>query len=206
MFINISHEYEVLQACFARQAAWITTEFARISSDSKLLQNEDIEARLFHPQGPGSAEQSLCRMTINELNALVEIALQDALVRVTGEFLFQLSPKVQSEVKLIYGLNRVELAQQLKNNGIDLGAIDGYKEVQQVKEISEGNKHREHLRPTPKWNGVNKTLEKMESLVPGSTNTWFSSYELKLGQVHEYIDLCGKFIYTLGLANIEKRI
>ena len=204
MFINLSHELEVLNACFTRQAAWITAEFARMSSDSTLLQEEDIEARLFHPQGPGSAEQCLCRMTVNELNALVETAMQDALVRVTGEFLFQFGSKVHSEVKLIYGLKRVELAQQLELNGIFLGALEGYKAVKQVKEISEGNKHREGLRPTPKWNSSNKTLEKIESLVPGTTDTWFSSYELKLGQVHEYIGLSDKFIHALDHAVIQK--
>jgi hypothetical protein len=204
MFINISHELEVLNACFARQAAWITVEFARMSSDSTPLQEEDIEANLFHPQGPGSAEQCLCRMTVNELNALVETAMQDALVRVTGEFLFQVGSKVPSEVKLIYGLNRVELERRLELNGIGLAALDGYKAVQQVKEIAEGNKHREGLRPTPRWNGVNKTLEKIESLVPGATDTWFSSYELELEQVHEYIGLSDKFIRALHHANIQK--
>lgn len=204
MFINISHEIEVLKACFARKAAWITAEFARMSSDSTLLQNEDIEAHLFHPQGPGSAEQCLCRMTVNELNALVETAMQDALVRVTGEFLFRFGTKVQSEVQLIYGLNRAELEKTLECNGISLCALEGYKVVQQIKEISEGNKHRERLRPTPKWNPTNKTLEKRESFVPGSTDTWFSSYELELGQVHEYIGLSDKFIRALDHANIQK--
>lgn len=204
MFINICHEIEVLKACFARQAAWITTEFARMSSDSTLLQNEDIEARLFHPQGPGSAEQCLCRMTVNELNALVETAMQDALVRVTGEFLFPLGTKVQGEVQMIYSLNRAELEKKLECNGISMCALEGYKVVQQIKEISEGNKHRERLRPTPKWNPTNKTLEKRESLVPGSTDTWFSSYELELGQVDKYISLCDKFIRALDHANIQK--
>ena len=201
MFINLSHDLEVLEACFARQAAWITAEFARMSSYSTPLQEEDIEAHLFHPQGPGSAEQCLCRMTVNELNALVETAMQDALVRVTGKFLFQFGSKVPSEVKLIYSLKRVELEQQLELNGIVLGALDGYKAVKQVKEISEGNKHREGLRPTPKWNRSNKTLEKIESLVPGATGAWFSSYELELGKVREYIGLSGKFIRALSTAN-----
>lgn len=206
MFINLPHELEVLEACFARQAAWITAEFTRMSSGSTPLQAEDIEAHLFHPQGPGSAEQCLCRMTVNELNALVETAMQDTLVRVTGEFLFQLGSKMPSEVKLIYGLNRVELEKTLACNGISLCAFEGYKVVQQIKEISEGNKHRERLRPTPKWNRTNKTLEKMESLVPGPTDTWFSSYELELAQVHEYIGLSGKFIQGLSEVNTQKLI
>ena len=204
MFINISHEFEVLNACFARQAAWITAEFAKMSSDSTLLENEDIEARLFHPQGPGSAEQILCRMMVNELNALVETAMQDALVRASGETLFRSGSRVEREVKLIYGLNRGELERELERNGISLGALEDYAAVQQVKEISEGNKHRERLRPVPKWNRAHKTLEQIESLVPGSIDTWFSSYELDLGQVHQYICSSGNFIRALNDASPEK--
>lgn len=206
MFIDIPHELEVLDAFFSRQASWIVTDLAKISAHTTLLESDDIEARLFHPQGPGSAEQVLCRMTINELNSLIETAMQDALVRVSGDNFFTTETKVGSEVKLVYRLNRSELEQKLTQSGILLEPSENYAAVLQIKEISEGNKHRERLRPVPKWDRARKTLVKPATLVPGSTDTWYSSYELELGQVQEYIFKCRNFIRWLSNANPENFI
>ena len=201
MFINILHELEVLEAFFARQASAVVADFANISTDAALLESEDIEARLFHPQGPCSVEQIICRMTVNELNSLVETAMQDALVRVSGDSFFTSQTKSGTQVKLVYSLKRSELEQRLIESGISVKSSANYLAVQQVKEISEGNKHREGLRPVPKWDGTRKTLAISASLVPGSTDTWYSSYEFELSQVQKYMFECRNFIYWLSDVN-----
>lgn len=197
MFINISHELEVLKVFFARQAAWITTEYASMSSESNITEC-DIEERLFHPQGAGSAEKLLNRIVINELNSLVEVAMQDAIVRVSGDSFIPESPITSNTLKFIYSLTRNELEKKLKQIGIHLESFNDYAAVQQVREIAEGNKHREGLRPVPKWDKAQKTLIQPVSTVPGSTDTWFSSYELKMQHVHEYMLQCGSFIHALS--------
>ena len=90
MLTDVAHDIEVLQEFFAKQAAWVTTEYAKLSSaqGASDRSDEDVESALFHTQGPGSIEELVCRMTVNELNSLVEATLQDTLGRITGESFF----------------------------------------------------------------------------------------------------------------------
>lgn len=52
-----------------------------------ITDSETIEGQLFHPAGPGSAEQVLCRLTMTDLNALVEAALQSTLLQLRQDSL-----------------------------------------------------------------------------------------------------------------------
>lgn len=204
MLIDLEHEIDVLKAVFARQAAWISTEFARISSSNAQRQNiesDEIEAMLFNPHGPGSAEEVLCRSTICELNALIEFSLQDTLMRITGEQFFPLNAKEGRQVDLVYRLNRKTLESQLLAAGLDISGMECYVEVQQIREITEGFKHRQRLRPVPQWDKNTKSVNEVASIVPGSTHSWFSSYELEMCQVHEYVMATGKFIKEISLAH-----
>ena len=189
MLTDIAHDIEVLQAFFAKQAAWITTEYAKLSSargaDSR--SSEDVESDLFHTQGPGSIEELVCRMTVNELNSLIEAALQETLACVTNDSFFPRRAKEGSPVKLVYTLNRVELDQELLDAGVELQSLDGYRAAMEIKEITEGNKHRQRLRPVPKWNKAAKALVPSESVVPGAAGEWISAYELNLNAVSQYL-------------------
>lgn len=208
MVLDIHHEYEVLSAFFARCAASVTTELADFSSrDSASGESseEDIYAHFHHPNGPGSVENLLCRMTINELNALIEAALQDVLVRVSGEFIFdrRASPE-KKDVKFVHAFNRAELERELTDRGVTTRMLKGANEAQQIREISEGYKHREGMRPMPKWNRQTKTLEKTHSLIlmEGDPEyTFYSSYELNFQKLHAYLCSAGEFIRELQAIN-----
>jgi len=196
MLTDIAHDIEVLQAFFAKQAAWITTEYAKLSSargaDSR--SSEEVESDLFHTQGPGSIEELVCRMTVNELNSLVEAALQGTLVRVTNESFFPRRAKEGSPLKLVYTLNRGELDQELVEAGLELQLLEGYRAALEIKEITEGNKHRQRLRPVPRWHKAANTLVPNASVVPGATDEWISTYELNLNAVAQYLVSAKSFI------------
>jgi hypothetical protein len=196
MLTNIVHDLEVLQAFFANQAAWITTEYAKLSSargaDSR--SSEEVESELFHTQGPSSIEELVCRMTVNELNSLIEASLQDTLVRVTNEFFFPRHAKSSGHLKLVYMLNRGELDRELVEAGLNLQSLEGYGAASEIKEITEGNKHRQRLRPVPKWDKAEQTLVPSESVVPGATDDWISAYELNLNAVSQYLVSAKSFI------------
>ena len=189
MLTDIIHDIEVLHAFFAKHAAWVMTEYAKLASapSAENRSSEDVESELFHAQGPGSIEELVLRMTVNELNALIEAALQNALVRVTNDPIFPRGAKQGDAVKLVYTLNRYELDRELREAGLDLRLLEGYDAVLEIKEIAEGNKHRQRLRPVPKWCKTAKTLLPAESVVSGTADEWISPYELTFKAVSRYL-------------------
>jgi hypothetical protein len=200
MLIDIPHELEVLKAFFAKQVAWVTTEYAKLSSapNASSRTSEDIETELFHPQGPGSVEDLLCRLTINELNTLIEASLQDTLMRVADTSIFRTSDKKNSLVKLVYTLNRGELENELSKFGVLTNSISGHQDVSAIKEIAEGNKHRQRLMPVPKWSKAEGTLVASPSVIPRQTDEWLSPYEHNLDAVSNYLLSAESFINEIA--------
>lgn len=196
MLTDVAHDIEVLQTFFAKQAAWVTTEYAKLSSaqGASDRSGEEVESALSHTQGPGSIEELVCRMTVNELNSLIEATLQDTLARITGESFFPRDAKDGTPLKMVYSLNRGELDQKLLEAGLNLQSLEGHHAVLEVKEITEGNKHRARLRPVPKWDKAARTLVPSSSLVPGASDEWISPYELSLGAVSQYVESTKAFI------------
>jgi len=199
MLTDIAQDIEILEAFFAQQAAWITTEYAKLSSargaDSR--SSEEVESDLFHAQGPGSIEELVCRMTVSELNALIEAALQNTLVRVANESFFPLRAREGNPVKLVYTPNRSELEQEIVGVGLELQLLEGYSAVLEIKEITEGNKHRQRLRPVPKWDKAAKTLVPIASVVPNVPDEWISPYELNLAAVSRYLVSARSFMQAV---------
>jgi len=198
MLTDIAHDIEVLQAYFAKQAAWITTAYANLSSargaDSR--SSEEVESDLFHTQGPASIEELICRMTVNELNSLVEAALQDTLVRVTNETFFPRGAKEGKPLKFVYTLNRGELDRELLEAVPNIKSLEGFSATMEIKEIAEGNKHRQRLRPVPRWDKGAKALIPSASVVPGATDESISPYELNLSAVFQYLIYAKSFIQS----------
>mgnify|MGYP001212204181 CR=1 FL=1 len=203
MLVDIAHDIEVLQTFFAKQAALVTNEYAMLSlaANSEGRSSDEIESDLFHPQGPRSGEELVCRMVVNELNALVEAALQDTFVRVTGDLCFPRNSKEGSPVKILYALNRKELDNELLAASINLQSLEGYGIVLEIKEIAGGNKHRNRLRPIPKWDKLAKTFQPSTSVVPGASEEWISAYELNLAVVSQYLVSATAFIRSVLQAN-----
>ena len=78
----LHHELEVITSFFSRGAALVATENAAVQVALQSIEspdNEHIEDLCCHPNGPVELEQIICRATINELNALIEAALQEAI-------------------------------------------------------------------------------------------------------------------------------
>ena len=203
MILDIDHELEILRHFFTKQVAWIETEYAKLGSVdvAKSRSSEQVECELFHPEGPGSIEQLIWRMTIKELNALIETFLQARLADLKG-FLLERGAKTgnASRVDVVYSLPRTELEKSI-NDYINLTTLPGYAAVQIVREIAEGNKHRERLRPVPLWNKAAGTLVEVESLVAGRKGC-IDSYEIELGKVSEYLSQTRVFFDAFRAANL----
>lgn len=204
MILDIDHELEILEHFFSKQVAWIETEYAKLGSvdGAESRSSEQVERELFHPEGPGSIEELICRMMINELNALIETFLQARLAHLKG-FILEREAKGgnASRVDVVYSLPRTKLEKDIKDY-INLTNLPGYAAVQVVKEIAEGNKHRERLRPVPVWDTAAGTLVEVESLVAGRKGC-IDSYEIELGKVSEYLSQTRVFFDAFRAANLD---
>lgn len=191
--MDIDHEYEVINAFFSRGAAWVAAESANVEarlSSSKAHTDEFVEELLFHPNGPGSLEDILCRATLNELNALIEAALQDALTEISGTLFID-------DKGLIVGARRGDLEKALAQYGLQVTVLSEHTTVQQIKELAEGFKHRQGLRPLPKWNNAQKTLEYQLSVVAGFAHETIHGYEVRIVNVRDYLRLARVFLDQL---------
>ena len=181
MLLDIPHEYEVLLAFFSREAAYVKAACSNLSSD------DNMEEQLFNPAGPGSTEEILCRMSITEANALIEAAMQEALAFASDDRYFTVKSGSSARPKYIFEMNRKELEEALRIVGVDVNGISFNEQAKQIKEICEGHKHRQRLRPVPKWTKASGTIEDQQSIVPGAMDVSFSTYDLNISNVHEYL-------------------
>lgn len=183
------HEYEVILGFFIRGTALVAAENAAVSLKLDGIAspgNDYVEHLYHHPNGPVELEQIVCRTTINELNALIEIALQEALEKASGSFF------IESNGEFVIGPNRGVLCKELSKNGIDVNAFPNFDKLLQIKELSEGFKHRQRLRPLPrikkgKW-------ETPDTLLPGTEGQYMEQYEISLGHVSEYLTFVREFL------------
>lgn len=195
MILDVLHELAVLEAFFARQAAWITTGYAKLGSadGASRRSSEQVEHELFHPEGPGAVEDLTCRVVINELNALVEALLQGKLSDFAGFILATETAKAD----IVYSLPRRKLEERL-TAFINLTTLPGHAEIEAIREIAEGNKHRERLRPVPTWDKATKSLVERHSLVPGlKGESAFEPYDIALNQVSAYLAQARVFVHAL---------
>jgi len=192
--MDIDHEYEVINAFFSRGAAWVAAESdnaeARLSSSEEHT-DEFVEELLFHPDGPGSLEDILCRATLNELNALIEAALQEALIEISGSLCID-------DKGLIVGARRGELEKALARYGLQVTALSEHSNVHQIKELAEGFKHRQGFRPLPKWNNAQKTLDYQLSVVAGFVHETIHGYDVRIVNVRDYLRSAKVFLDQLG--------
>lgn len=183
------HEYEAIREFFSKGTAWVAAENVAVSIELNgvaFASNDHVEHLYCHPGGPVELEKIVCRAVINELNALVEIALQEALERLTKSFF------VESEGRFVIGSNRDVLIRELLNTGVDLKAFPNFDKLLEIKELSEGFKHRQHFRPLPrikkgKW-------ETPQTLIPGTEGQSIEQYEISLNSVSEYLTSVRQFL------------
>jgi len=183
------HEYEVINGFFSRGAAWVATEHAAASAELQSIispNNDYVEHLLCHPNGPVELEQIVCRTTINELNALVEVALQESLENKSGSFF------VESRGRFVIGAQRDVLLRELLSYGVHVTEFPNYGKLIEIKELSEGFKHRQRGRPLPKIK--NGQWETPQSIFPTLEDQQFYQYEITLSDVSKYLDYVLKFL------------
>lgn len=185
----LHHELEVITSFFSRGAALVATENAAVQVALQSIEspdNEHIEDLCCHPNGPVELEQIICRATINELNALIEAALQEALEKKSGTFF------VESVGCFVMGANRDVLHRELLSHGVNVVEFPRHKEILEVKELSEGFKHRQRLRPLPKFK--KGQWQTPRSTFPAPDDGQFSQYEITLNDVSKYLNCVREFL------------
>lgn len=189
---NIFHELDVVEHYFCRGSSWVEIESAKASAELDGIDDnsEYVEDILFHPNGAIELEQIICRSTINELNALIEFALQTAAMKANGGNL------VLGSMKLIIGANRNELENALVKAKINLQELCDYTKIQEIKELSEAFKHRQRLRPLPRKR-MTQTTESERSIVPGRGDNFFDEYEINILSVSIYIQATKELFQVL---------
>jgi hypothetical protein len=179
---NIFHELDVVEHYFCRGSSWVEIESAKTSTELDGIDNnsEYIEDVLFHPNGAIELEQIICRSTINELNALIEFALQTVAMKANGGDL------ALDSMKLIVGANRSDLEGALVAANINIKVFCDYYKIQEIKELSEAFKHRQRFRPLPRKK-LTQSTEPDKSIVPGRGENFFEEYEINTSDVSIYI-------------------
>ena len=181
---NIFHELDVVEHYFCRGSSWVEIESAKTSAELDGVDNnsEYIEDVLFHPNGAIELEQIICRSTINELNALIEFALQTVVMKANDGSL------VLDSMKLIVGAYRIDLDSALIDANIRLNEFCDYSKIQEIKELSEGFKHRQRFRPLPRKE-LTPLTEPGKSIIPGRSDNFFEEYEINIACVSNYIQV-----------------
>ena len=136
------HELEAVKAFFARAQAWVTTESTAESLRLEGASEEFIEETVLHPHGPYSLEQIVVRSTINELNALCEFSLQNAWIKKESHGILDSGEHVFVAARPV-----VEAA--LRARGLDVRSFGRWNDLEKIKELSEGFKHRQRMQPFP---------------------------------------------------------
>lgn len=184
----LHHEYEVISNFLRRGAAWIKIEENAASAILHELDSpseEYIEHIFCGANGPVELERIICRSTINELNALIEVTLQEALQNTTSAFLFRSN-------EFIIGAKFTDLIKELANHGIELEKIPQYNRILEIKELSEGFKHRQGLGRLPKFK--NKTWTASNGVLPSAEEAEFRKTELGIVETTVYLEDVRQFL------------
>lgn len=148
-------------------------------------ESDYVEHLCFHPNGPAELEQIVCRATLNELNALIEVALQELLQK-SGSFF------IEEKGCFAIGANRDVLLNELKKNGVKVAEFPEYDKLLEIKELSEGFKHRQRLQPLPRFK--NKQWRTPDSAFPVPVNQQLHPYDISLSDVSRYLIYVRKFL------------
>jgi hypothetical protein len=192
MIIDLQHhELVVLKAFFARAIAWVETESASESAKHSRLENADsetVESVIFNPHGAHEFEQIVLRTTINELNSLCEFALQHTWTKLSGNRL------TLPNGELIFTATRGDIEKALRSKealGDKTTEVEDWPrwhEIKEIKELSEGFKHRQRLQPFPGEFHSQKNQWRSNRLVEPNNENVIAEYELTTADVAKYID------------------
>ena len=139
------HELETFKSFFARSMSWAATESAEESARLAEIDNPDndtIEGVVTHPHGAYSLEQVAIRSVVNELNSLCEFALQNTWVAVSKQYNLP-------NGEFIYTATRGNIEKALLAQGVKVEEWPRWQQVLEIKEMSEGFKHRQRMQPFP---------------------------------------------------------
>lgn len=183
------HELEAVKAFFARALAWATTESTAESIRLDGATEEFIEETVLHPHGPYSLEQIVIRSTINELSSLCEFALQNAWrTQASDGFLEQ-------EHVFVAPRPAIEIA--LRTRGLDVRTFPRWNELEKIKELSEGFKHRQRMQPLPPEFYKPSARGRSRRLVDPGNAEMFAEYSIGAAEVWGSVCAVEEFLQWL---------
>jgi hypothetical protein len=181
------HELEAVKAYFARALSWVTTESTAESLRLAGASEDFIEETVLHPHGPYSFEQIVVRSTIHELNSLCEFALQNA-------WISKVNHGILPSGEHVYVAARPAVEEVLRRNGLDVCAFSRWADLEKIKELSEGFKHRQRMQPFPPEFYKANLQSRSRRLVDPSNTEMFADYSFgpsdawaSVGAVEEFL-------------------
>ena len=139
------HELETLKSFFDRAMSWASTksdeECARLAEIDN-PDNDTIEGVVTDPHGAHSLKQVAIRSVVNELNSLCEFALQNTWVTVSKQYNLP-------NGEFIYTATRGNIEKALSVQEVRVEEWPRWQQVLEIKEMSEGFKHRQRMQPFP---------------------------------------------------------
>lgn len=212
------HELEVVKAFFSRGIAWAKAESAAESVRLAMIEQPDsetVEDVICSPQGAHQLEQIVLRSVVNELNCLCEFALQNAWIQLASNQLTNnqrtrpdgqvfmcgaADGKLASyqpmlpDGSLVFAADRGTVEQALRNEkelgdrATDVRDCPVWQKIGQIKELSEGFKHRQRLQPFPIEFQSSRNQRRSKRRVDPDNEYWLAEYELVAADVAIYID------------------
>jgi hypothetical protein len=189
------HELETLKSFFASAIAWAVAKSAEESARLARINNPDndtIEEVVTHPHGAHSLEQVAIRSVVNELNSLCEFALQNTWVALSKRYNLP-------NGEFIYTATRgnIEKALAHKEFKVKVETWPRWQQVLEIKEMSEGFKHRQRMQPFP-VELQKKGLEwRATRVVDPSNQEMLAEYDPTTAQASEFLSAVEELLLWL---------
>lgn len=178
------HELETLKSFFARAMSWASIESAEESARLAEIDNPDndtVEEFVTHPHGAQSLEQVAIRSVVNELNSLCEFALQNTWLAVSKQYNLP-------NGEFIYTATRGNIEKALSGHNVMVEEWPRWHQVIEIKEMSEGFKHRQRMQPFPPELQKKGFEWRATRVVDPSNQEMLTEYDPTPSQVSEFLN------------------
>lgn len=217
MILNLLDELQTVKA-FLASGLESTTRVARAESVELSLSespnDELVEFVVARPDGAFALEQILFRSVIHELNSLCEFAIQQAYMQLSGGEILRPKKSLAQVGESAFVASRKTIEDALKNEKFvgdcvtDVADWPHWAEVLEIKEMSEGFKHRHRLQPLPEYCYSGRNSKRSVHLVDPNNSAderAIADYEVTQGRVSGYITAIEELLLWLSSKNLLSR-
>ena len=217
MVLNLMDELQTVKAFLAiglESVALVAQAESVELSQSEPPNDEFVEFVLARTDGAFALEQILFRSVIHELNGLYEFAIQQAYMQLSGGEIFLPKKSVAQGGEIAFVASRKRIEDALKNEEFvgdcvtDVADWPHWAEVLEIKEMSEGFKHRHRLQPLPEYCYADRNSKRSVRLVDPNNSAderAIADYVVTQARVSGYIKAIEELLLWLSSKNLLSR-